>query len=393
VLVAPLGSLAVRMLLATTPSPTPTLTPTPTTSVTAGPTSNPVAAVSNAVKATLVQTDATCVKGNLSVCGLTWQLTGLKGLGQTLQVVLGVPLKIFVIVVIAILLRRLLQRVIRRSAERIAAGDGAHDNGTASAAVLFTRRQARARTLASVLSSSMTALIVIVAILMVMQEVGLPTAPLLASASVIGVALGLGAQSLIRDIVSGVFMIAEDQYGVGDVIDVGEATGSVEAVGLRITRLRDVNGTVWYVRNGEILRVGNQSQGWARAVLDVNVGLGEDLDHVQAVLLQIAEQLRADPAFGPYVLGEPEVWGVESLTVDGVLMRVVVKTQPLQQWTVARELRKRIKNTFDADGIEMKSAPRPMMQDDPNPAAAPADPAPAPAQPDPPPRRPTGPLD
>ncbi len=388
---APLGPLAVRVLLTATQSPT----PSPTSSVGASPsaTANPVASATNTVRESFLSTGRTCTKGDFSICGLTWKLTGHKVLGEVLQVVLGVPLKIIVIILVAVLLRRLLQRVIRNSAESIAAGNGQHENSTASGVALFTRRQARARTLASVLSSSMTALIVIVAVLMVMQELGLPTAPLLASASVIGVALGLGAQSLIRDIVSGVFMIAEDQYGVGDVIDVGEATGSVEAVGLRITRLRDVNGTVWYVRNGEILRVGNQSQGWARAVLDVNVGLGEDLDHVQRVLLRIAEQLRAEPEFGGYIVDEPEVWGVESLTVDGVLMRVVVKTLPLQQWTIARELRKRIKNTFDADGIEMKSAPRPMMQDDPNPAAAPADPASAPAQQDPPPRRPTGALE
>jgi small conductance mechanosensitive channel len=323
-------------------------------------------------------------------------VTGNKVLGQVLQVVLGAPLKLLIIIVVAVLLRRLLHGVIERLSERIAYGPAderqRRHGHEAAGSLMFTRRQARARTLASVLTSTATAIIAVVAILMVMQVLGLPTAPLLATSSVIGVGLGLGAQSVIRDILSGIFMIAEDQYGVGDVIDVGEATGSVEEVGLRITRLRDVNGTVWYVRNGEILRVGNQSQGWARAVLDVNVGLGEDLDHVQEVLLQIADDLRADPVFGRYILDEPEVWGVESLTVDGVLMRVVVKTQPLQQWTVARELRKRIKNTFDADGIEMKSAPRPVMDDDPTPPA-PGDPSSAPPKQDPPPRRPTGPLD
>ena len=188
-------------------------------------------------------------------------------------------------------------------------------------------------------------------------SLGLPITPLLASASVIGVALGLGAQGLVRDIVSGMFMIAEDQYGVGDVVDVGSATGTVESIGVRITRLRDVNGTVWYVRNGEIMRVGNQSQGWARAVLDVNVGLGEDIDHAEEVLLRTAQDLKNDERLGQHVLEEPEVWGVESLSTDGVLMRVVVKTQPLQQWVVARELRRRIKDQFDEEGIDMQSSP------------------------------------
>jgi len=183
-------------------------------------------------------------------------------------------------------------------------------------------------------------------------------APLLSIAGVFGVALGFGAQSLVRDVVSGMFMIVEDQYGVGDVVDVGAASGSVEAVGLRITRLRDVNGTVWYVRNGEILRVGNQSQGWARAVLDVNIGYNEDIDHAEEVLLETARRVQADERFRAFIVDEPEVWGVEALTTEGVVMRLVVKTQPLQQWVIARELRRRIKQRFDAEDIEMRTRPR-----------------------------------
>ena len=154
------------------------------------------------------------------------------------------------------------------------------------------------------------------------------------------------------------------------MVDVGAASGSVEAVGLRITRLRDVNGTVWYVRNGEILRVGNQSQGWARAVLDVSIGYTEDIDHAEEVLLETARQLRADERFAALVIDEPEVWGVEALTTDGVVMRVVVKTQPMQQWVVARELRRRIKMRLDAEGIEMRTMPRTVIvnEDDEDPS-------------------------
>jgi small conductance mechanosensitive channel len=362
---------------------TATLSPGPSVSGTATPTPSPTA--TSAVEklttqvTSVLNTDTLCRKSDVSVCGVTYKLTGSQTLGKVLEVILGVPLRLLVIIAFAVLLRRVLHQLIDRLSDRIAEGPaaGGHPGGgTGSDApaarpvssMLTTRRQARARTLAQVLGSVTTVFVAVVATLMAMQELSLDTAPLLASASVIGVALGLGAQSLVRDVVSGMFMIAEDQCGVGDVVDVGEATGSVEAVGLRITRLRDVNGTVWYVRNGEIMRVGNQSQGWARTVLDVNVGLGEDLDEVERILLETAERLRQHEQFGAYILDDPEVWGVESLTTEGVLMRVVVKTQPLQQWTVARELRKRIKDTFDEQGIEMKSSPLPVVADDSKPA-------------------------
>jgi small conductance mechanosensitive channel len=209
-----------------------------------------------------------------------------------------------------------------------------------------------------VLRSITTIAIFVLVTLMVLTELSFPIGPLLAGASIFGVALGFGAQSLVRDVVSGMFMIVEDQYGVGDVVDVGAASGTVEAVGLRITRLRDVNGTVWYVRNGEILRVGNQSQGWARAVLDVNVGYNEDIDHAEEVLLETAEQLGRDGRFAALIIDQPEVWGVEAMTTDGIVMRVVIKTQPMQQWVVARELRRRIKMRFDQENIEMRTMPR-----------------------------------
>ena len=317
---------------------------------------------------------ARCTKNDVSVCGLVYRLTGHERLGQILQVVLGTPLRLLMIVLIALLIRRTLLRLIHRLTERIANGRPAslsrHNDRTAdrsgeqgstvvsSSPLLITRRQARARTLASVLRSVTTAGIAVVVVLMILQELDFSVAPLLASAGVVGVALGLGAQGLVRDVVAGMFMIVEDQYGVGDSVDIGAASGVVEAVGLRVTRLRDVNGTVWYVRNGEIMRVGNQSQGWSRAVLDVNVGYEEDLDRVEAMLLEIAGQLRAEPAFSPSILDDPEVWGVEALTTDGVVMRLVVKTQPTQQGTVARELRRRIKGRFGQDGIEMQPMAR-----------------------------------
>jgi small conductance mechanosensitive channel len=334
----------------------------------------------------------TCTKSDISVCGVVTRLTGKQGLGQILEVVLGTPLRLLLIIGFGVLVRRALHRVIDRLSERIATGaanatpsrtastgtgtGGTEPNETATSGtsaatigaspppLLNTRRQARSRTLAQVLRSLTTIAITVIVMLMVLQELNFEVAPLLSVAGVFGVALGFGAQSLVRDVVSGMFMIVEDQYGVGDVVDVGAASGSVEAVGLRITRLRDVNGTVWYIRNGEILRVGNQSQGWARAVLDVNIGYTEDIDHAEEVLLETAQQVRDDPRYTAYVIDEPEVWGVEALTTDGVVMRVVVKTQPLQQWVVARELRRRIKMRLDAEGIEMRTMPRTVIVND-----------------------------
>jgi small-conductance mechanosensitive channel len=220
------------------------------------------------------------------------------------------------------------------------------------------RRVQRARTMGSVLKSLTVTVLFAIVLLMVLPELGVNIAPLLASAGIIGVALGFGAQSLVKDFLSGVFMIFEDQYGVGDVVDVGEASGTVEAVTLRVTRLRDVNGTVWYVRNGEILRVGNMSQNWARTVLDVPVAPREDLAKVRRVLKEVAHDLWEDEDFKGQVIEEPEVWGVESLTPEAVTVRVTMKTAPLQQWNVAREMRERVKSRFDHEGIHMPSPQR-----------------------------------
>ncbi len=215
------------------------------------------------------------------------------------------------------------------------------------------RRVQRARTMGSVLKSVTSMIVFTILILMVLSRLGLDIAPLLASAGILGVALGFGSQSLVKDFLSGLFMLFEDQYGVGDVVDVGEASGTVEAVTLRVTRLRDVNGTVWYVRNGEILRVGNMSQNWARTVLDVSVAYHEDLVRVRRVLEDVAHDLWEDEDYKGLIIEEPEVWGVEALGADSVAVRVTLKTAPLEQWRIAREMRQRIKSRFDHEGIEI----------------------------------------
>ena len=272
---------------------------------------------------------------------------------------------VLTIAILAVLGRWLLGKVIDRLVRRAETGllpDRIQWLGSDNA---IARRVQRARTMGSVLKSISSIVVVTISLLMILPELGLDIAPLLASAGIIGVALGFGAQSLVKDFLSGIFMIFEDQYGVGDVVNVGEASGTVEAVTLRVTRLRDVNGTVWYVRNGEILRVGNMSQNWARTVLDVPVSYLEDLSRVRRVLQEVAHDLWEDDDFKGQVIEEPEVWGVESMTPEALTVRVTMKTAPLQQWNVAREMRERVKARFDHEGIHMPSPQRVVVQDPP----------------------------
>src|SRR4029453_3214686 len=193
------------------------------------------------------------------------------------------------------------------------------------------------------------------AALMALGTLGLDLGPLIAGAGIVGVAIGFGSQNLVRDFISGIFMLMEDQYGVGDVVDAGPATGTVEGVGLRTTRLRDANGTLWHIPNGEIRRVGTRSQGWARALVDVEVAYSTDIDDTTRTIEQVANDLYADPHWAPRILETPEVWGVGELGPDGIRVRLVAKTRPLEQWKVARELRPRLKVAFDQAGIEVSA--------------------------------------
>src|ERR687898_842771 len=274
------------------------------------------------------------------------------------DVLLGNPLKLAALLVLAVVVRYLIHRMIDRLVMRAAQTEPPERvlGSRRAAKVVFggtgiysERRGLRAPTPRSLLQSNVPALIrgVVIVVVMAMDTLGYPIGPLLASAGIVGVALGFGAQNLVKDFLSGIFMLLEDQYGVGDVIDMGEASGTVEAVGLRVTRLRSVDGTVWYVRNGEVVRVGNSSHGWARTVLDVRIAYDEDIARVERLLADLVAEFAADPEWERYVLEEPEVWGVENLAADSVVLRVVVKTQPLQQWKIARELRERIKRVFD----------------------------------------------
>lgn len=285
----------------------------------------------------------------------------IVGLSQRTVELATTPARIALIVLLALVLRLLLHRLIRRLVRGAAAGsvpsvlrpfgDRARERLREVSPLLSERREQRAETIGSVLRSLVSALVLTVAGAMVLAELDFNLGPVLASAGIVGVALGFGAQNLVKDVLNGMFMILEDQYGVGDVIDAGEATGTVEAVGLRTTRLRDVQGVVWHIRNGEIVRVGNKSQGWARALLDIPVTWDSDLAAARQVLTDTAVQLWRDEEWSERILEEPRVWGVEDLGPSGVVLRLVVKTAPLAQWEVARELRARVKRAFDEHSI------------------------------------------
>lgn len=321
--------------------------------------------------------DSTC-STNSHWCRLVEDVTHNQGLASAADWLIARPLSILALLVIGFVVRWLLHRLIGRLARRATAGtvSGILAKSKVPHLVLeatpeaIERRQQRAETMASLLKSVATAVVFTIVLFMVIAQLGYNIAPLIASAGIIGVALGFGAQSLVKDFLSGIFMILEDQYGVGDVVNVGTTTGTIEAVGLRVTRLRDVTGTIWYVRNGEILAVGNMSQSWSRVVLDIPVAFSADLDEVRSALDAVAHELWRDPAFANDVIEEPEVWGVEHWDPDGVTMRLVLKTLSARQGAVAREMRARIKTRFDADGIEIPLPQRMVWhRDSPGPVA------------------------
>jgi small conductance mechanosensitive channel len=307
--------------------------------------------------------DSKCEPGH-DICSWTYDVTNSHGLANAADVLIGRPLAVIGLVVLLFVVRWVLHRLIDRLVAR--AQDGVLPPGSGRFRLLrrfprrpvapdlaptSTRRLQRAKTMGDLLKSIVTGLLIAVFGTMILSEVGLNIAPIIASAGIVGLALGFGAQSLVKDFLSGIFMIVEDQYGVGDVVDVGSASGTVESVSLRVTRLRDLNGTVWYVPNGEIVRVGNMSQNWSRAVVDVNVAYHEDLVRVQQVLRDVAHDLWEDDDYKGIVIEEPEVTGVEVFGPDSVTLRVLLKTAPMEQWGVARALRQRIKARFDHEGI------------------------------------------
>lgn len=257
--------------------------------------------------------------------------------------------RIALVLVLALVVRALLHRAVNRLVRTAITGgvfqplkERARGTVFDASPLLSERRHQRVETLGSVLRSVASFTVGLVTGTMILSDLGLDLTAVVASAGILGVAVAFGAQHLVRDVLTGVFMLLEDQYGVGDVIDTGTATGTVEAVTLRTTRLRDTDGTVWHVRNGEITRVGNRSQGWSRAIVDVPLAVSADVAAAREVLLGVAQELAAEPSFATRVLGEPEVWGLESFGKDGLVLRLAQRTAPLEQGAVERELRERV---------------------------------------------------
>jgi small-conductance mechanosensitive channel len=223
------------------------------------------------------------------------------------------------------------------------------------------RSGARAETLGAVLRSVASFVIWMIAFITILGELGISIGPLIAGAGLAGVAVGFGAQSLVKDFLAGIFILVEDQYGVGDIVDVGDATGTVEAVSLRTTRLRDVNGTVWHVPNGQILRVANKSQQWARALLDLTVAHGTDIAQADEIIKATADAVWRDPKWAGQILEEPEVWGVEDIGPGGITMRLVVKTLPARQFDILRELRGRLQVALHQAGVDLPTSGRTLV--------------------------------
>ncbi|MEV0171900.1 mechanosensitive ion channel family protein [Streptomyces sp. NPDC050803] len=283
---------------------------------------------------------------------------------------LAIGLRVLLILVIAAVLRVVVRRAITKLIDRMNRTAQAVD-GTAIGGLLVNveRRRQRSQAIGSVLRSVASFLILGTAGLMILGTFEINLAPLLASAGVAGVAIGFGARNLVTDFLSGVFMILEDQYGVGDSIDAGVASGEVIEVGLRVTKLRGDNGEIWYVRNGEVKRIGNLSQGWSTAGVDVTVRPSEDLDRVKSVIAGVGERMSKEEPWNELLWGPIEILGLDSVLLDSMVVRVSAKTMPGKSLTVERELRWRIKRAFDAADIQIVGGPALPVED-----AAAADP-------------------
>lgn len=308
------------------------------------------------------------------LCERVYDWTENDALSGAATWIVDKPVKVLLLIVLALVVRRfahrsvdsLVERLVReREAEELAAIEQAKKTGgdrwgtnllSSKLANLHDRSERsrqRARTLGVLFKSAATVVVFTLAFLMLLGEFNVNLGPLIASAGILGIAVGFGAQTIVKDLLSGVFMLLEDQYGVGDVVDVGEATGTVESVGMRTTRLRDINGTLWHIPNGEIRRVGNMSQLWARTILDVDVAYDTDLDQAMATIKAAADTLWEEQLEEATILDEPAISGVQNFGPDAVSIRLSFRTDPAEQWAAARIVRKRIKEAFDEAGIEI----------------------------------------
>lgn len=266
-------------------------------------------------------------------------------------------IRIVMVLVFALILRAVLLASVRRIVSGVVTG--VRGKGAAKVVsespVEKARVVQRTKTMGSVLSNFITWTITIIAVIQVLGELGVAVGGLIAGAGIIGAAIGFGAQSLVRDLITGLFIVFEDQYGVGDIVDLGEVKGSVEAVGLRVTQVKDFEGTLWYVRNGEISRVGNKSQGWSRVVLDLAIDVNTDRSKATATLLAAAAEVQASPAYSASIVSDAEVWGVHTFNGDEVVLRLVMQVDHKVQDEIARALREAALTQLKKSKISLSS--------------------------------------
>lgn len=325
----------------------------------------------------MYQVDTTtdiCNSGTDFICDWAYDVTGNEAFAEALDWVVERPLKVLAILGVAWILNRIVRRAIGRAEARMVRDrekrlrerqEEEVRDGRFATLEMKAREKAleltqateqakqRAKTLGSILRSTATAVIYTIAILMSLGEFDVNLGPLIAGAGIAGIALGFGAQSIVKDFLSGFFMLVEDQYAIGDIVDIGEASGVVEAISLRTTQIRDVNGTLWYVPNGEIHRVANKSQQWARAVLDIEVAYDTDIDEATRVIKEVADSVWEEHLAKATIIEEPEIWGVEMFGESAIAIRLVVKTEPGEQFMTARVIRGRLVEAFAREGIEI----------------------------------------
>ena len=316
-----------------------------------------------------------CGADPAAVCSLVFDLTGSNGLASFAELATR-PIKVLLILLAAWVINRIVRRAVgraveswldRRSSSDTEAGEEepAEEQGAMDAlrevavkrARLLVDQQERSsqrtRTLGAVLRSICTIVIYGMAVMMALGEFDVNLGPLIAGAGIVGVAIGFGAQSLVKDFLSGVFMLLEDQYGVGDAVDVGDTGGVVEEVQLRTTQIRDLSGTLWYIPNGEIRRVANMSQDWGRAVLDIEVSYDTDIQKATTVIKEVADAMWQEQLPHATIIEEPSIAGVQAFGESAIAIRLMAKTEAGEQFATTRELRGRIKEAFDQAGIEI----------------------------------------
>lgn len=281
----------------------------------------------------------------------------LHGLTTAGWRVLGAAAIVAGAVVLSWILRKLIHRIVRQIVSGVKKNQNVTDTRALMASPLAAARVVqRTRTLGTVLTNIVNVVVGIIAIILILHVLvpeALTSFALLTAA--VGAGLGFGAQNIVRDVLNGLFMVMEDQLGVGDIVDLGSATGVVEVVGIRSTQIRDVNGTLWFVRNGEIVRVGNMSQGWSRVIIDLAVPYETDTDAVQDAMVETATTLASTPAWKSRILGKPEMWGLESISDDAIVLRLVLKSRATAKDDVSRELLTRLKAKLDEMNVKLPS--------------------------------------